>query len=265
MEDGADEKRMAGFLPVVPLVERAFGIDEHVGDVLHVAHLPVAAAHLEQRVVGGRLGVGRVEQEHPAVLCAEAGSELPVLTLDVVNDGGAWPGQKRGHDEADALAGSGGRETENVLGTVVTEIVPGELAEDDAVGSEQTRRLHFAPFGPARRAVCLDVLRLAGAPDGHADGDGDGDEAPGRRDVGAFDEDRRRIGVVEVPPPEEGRRIIDRPARQIEPGGAELGLESKPPGRPLRRRPGREEHDQEDGGDLAPEDLRRGHEPFRRW
>src|SRR5690606_8942918 len=45
----------------------------------------------------------------------------------------------------------------------------------------------------------------------------------------------------------------------------ELGLEAEPPGRPLRRRPGREEHDQEDSGDLAPEDLCRGHVPFRRW
>ena len=52
MKDGADQKRVAGLLPVVPLFEAAFGIDEDVGDVLDVAHLPLAAPHFEQRIVG---------------------------------------------------------------------------------------------------------------------------------------------------------------------------------------------------------------------
>ena len=93
VQDGADQKRVAGLLPVVPLFEAAFGIDEDVGDVLDVAHLPLAAAHLEQRIVGRRLRIGRIEQEHAAVLGAEAGGELPVLALDVVDDRRARPGQ----------------------------------------------------------------------------------------------------------------------------------------------------------------------------
>ena len=52
-----------------------------------------AAADLEQRIVGRRLRVGRIEQEHAAVLGAEAGGELPVLALDVMDDRRARPGQ----------------------------------------------------------------------------------------------------------------------------------------------------------------------------
>ena len=52
VEDGADQEGMAGLLPMVPLVERALGVDENVGDVLDVANLPFPAPDLEQRVVG---------------------------------------------------------------------------------------------------------------------------------------------------------------------------------------------------------------------
>ena len=38
------------------LLQRSFGVDQHVGDVLDVAHLPFAATHLQQRIVGGRCG-----------------------------------------------------------------------------------------------------------------------------------------------------------------------------------------------------------------
>ncbi len=109
---------------------------------------------------------------------------------------------------------------------------------------------------PARRSIGFDILRFPGAPDGHADGDRDGNEAAGGRDVGALDEDGRRIGVIGVPPPEEGGRQIDgHAARQLEPRLTKLRLEAEPPSRPLRRRPDRDEHDEEDDGDLAPQDL----------
>ena len=68
-----------------------------------------------------------------------------------------------------------------------------------------------------------------------------------------------RIGVVGEPPPEEGRRLVDRPAEQLEPGPAELRLEGEPPSRPFRRRPHEGEHDGADEEDLAPEDLGRVH------
>ena len=51
MEDGAHEQRMARLLPVATALERPFGIDQDIGDVLHVADFLVAAANLEQRVV----------------------------------------------------------------------------------------------------------------------------------------------------------------------------------------------------------------------
>ncbi len=104
MQDGAHQQRMAGLFPMVALVETAFRIDEDVGDVLDVAHLPLAAAHFQQRIVGRGFRVGRVEEQHAAVLRAEAGGELPVLTLDVVDDGRPRPGQQRRDDEADAFA-----------------------------------------------------------------------------------------------------------------------------------------------------------------
>jgi hypothetical protein len=56
------EQRVARLFPVVPLLQRTFGIDQNVGDVLDVAYLPLPATDLEQRIVGGALRVGRIEQ-----------------------------------------------------------------------------------------------------------------------------------------------------------------------------------------------------------
>jgi hypothetical protein len=53
VQDRPDQKRMAGLFPMVALVERAFGIDQNVGDILHVADFLVAAPHLQQRIIGG--------------------------------------------------------------------------------------------------------------------------------------------------------------------------------------------------------------------
>ena len=265
MQDGADQQRVAGLLPMVAALQRAFGIDQHVGDVLHIADFPFAAAHLEQRIIGGDAElVGSNSSTRPCT-CAEARGQRPVLALDVMNDGRARPGQQRGDDKADALAGPRGREAEHMLRTIMAEIVAIQLSEHDAVRPEQPRALDLHRRRPAGRTIGLDVLRLAGAPDGHADGDRDRDEAAGRGDVGALDEDRRRIGVIGVPPPEEGGREIDRHAtRQLEPGLTEFGLEAEPPRRPLRRGPDREEHDQEDDDDLAPEDFGGGQVRFPR-
>ncbi len=52
MQDGADQQRVAGLLPVVSPFQRSFRVDKDVGDVLDVAHLSIAAADLEQRIVG---------------------------------------------------------------------------------------------------------------------------------------------------------------------------------------------------------------------
>ena len=93
MQDRADQQAVAGLFPMVALVQGAFRVDQHVGDVLHVADLPFAAADLQQRVIGRRGGVGRVEQKHAAEAGAEARGQAPVLALDVVHDGALRPAQ----------------------------------------------------------------------------------------------------------------------------------------------------------------------------
>ena len=112
--------------------------------------------------------------------------------------------------------------------------------EHDAVRPEQAGALDLPRCRPAGRAVGLDGLGLPCARHRHADRDRDGDEATRCRDVRAFEEDRRRIGVIGVPPPEERRRQIDRQAwRKPEPGLAKLRPVTEPPGGPLRGSPGR--------------------------
>ena len=80
-------------------------------------------------------------------------------------------------------------------------------------------------------------------------------EAAGGCNCGPLDEYAWRIGVVVVPPPEEGHRKVDRRIRNREPGRPKLQLEAEPPRRPLSGAPQRREHDREDDQDLAPKDL----------
>src|SRR5882724_5390335 len=147
---------MTGLLPMVPLVERAFGVNQNVGDILHVADLPLPAPDLEQWVVSRRLRVGRVEQQDAAVPRAKAGRELPVFPLDVVNDGRTRPSQQRGNDKADTFAGPGGCETQHVLWSIMTKVVAVELTQHYAIGTEKSGLFHLLDAGPARRAIGLD-------------------------------------------------------------------------------------------------------------
>ncbi len=62
MQDRAGQERMAGFLPMVPAFQRALGIDQNVGDVLHITYLGVAATDLEQRIVSRGFRIRRVEK-----------------------------------------------------------------------------------------------------------------------------------------------------------------------------------------------------------
>src|SRR3546814_21153011 len=59
----SDLQAVAGLLPVVPPLQRPFGVDQDVADVLDVADLVGSLSYLEQRVVAGRARVGRVEQQ----------------------------------------------------------------------------------------------------------------------------------------------------------------------------------------------------------
>ena len=47
MQDGADQEGVTGLLPMVTPLERAFRVDENVGDILNVAHFGVATPDFE--------------------------------------------------------------------------------------------------------------------------------------------------------------------------------------------------------------------------
>src|SRR5690606_5236319 len=141
-----------------------------------------------------------------------------------------------------------------MLGTVMAQILPVVSAEQDAIGAEQSGRADFPGLGPSRRSVSGDVARFPRPDDRHEDGGGNGEEAARYGDDAALDEDRGRIGIEGEPPPEEGRRIVDRQARQLEPWIAKLGLEAKAERYPLRRRPRHHQNDGEDDSDLTPKD-----------
>jgi hypothetical protein len=58
-ENRRDQKFEGAQLPVAALAQRAFRIDQHVGQDLRIAHLGIAAADLGQRVVAmGAVSVG---------------------------------------------------------------------------------------------------------------------------------------------------------------------------------------------------------------
>jgi hypothetical protein len=259
VQDRADEQRMAGLFPMVPLLQGTFGIDQHVGDILDVAHLPLAAAHLQQRVVGGALRIGRIEDQHAAESRPPAGRQRPVLALDVMHDGRARPGQQRRDDKPDALAAAGRRKAQHMFRPIMAEIVVPPAAEQYAVMPEQPSFSHLARFGPASGAIGRDTLRLARTPHRNGDGDHDGRNAPGSGDVGALDKDVPRISVVSKPPPEKGRRMVNRQAENFEPWMAKPRLKAKPPRGPLRRRPDEGEDGGADEEHLAPEDFGRVH------
>ena len=149
MEDRADQERVAGLLPVIAPFQRALGIDQDIGDVLDVAHFGVAAPDFEQRIVGGGCRIGRIEQQHAAEPRPPAGRELPVLALDVVDDGRSGPGQERRDDEPDALAGAGRRKAEHMLRPVVPKIVAAEATKHDAVRIEEPGGANFVPASPS--------------------------------------------------------------------------------------------------------------------
>ena len=81
---------------------------------------------------------------------AKACCELPVLALDVVDDGRARPGQQRGYNKADALTRAGRREAQHMLRTLMAQIVIPELAKHDAVRAKQTGGFNLILFRPTR-------------------------------------------------------------------------------------------------------------------
>src|SRR3546814_7991967 len=88
---------------------------------------------LVRSIIGGRGAVGGIEEQDAAVLRAKARGELPVLALDVVDDATPRPGEQCRDDEPDTLARSCGREAENMLCAIVTEIGAAHATENDAI------------------------------------------------------------------------------------------------------------------------------------
>ncbi len=125
---------------------------------MDVSNLPIAAPDLEQRIVGGALRIGRIEQQRPAEPRPPAGRQPPVLALDVVDDRRARPGEQRRHDQSDALAGTGRREAQHMLRAVMAKIGASAAAEQNAVGIKEPRLADLARLGPACRAIKVVTL-----------------------------------------------------------------------------------------------------------
>ena len=104
VQDGADQQCMRGLFPMVAPLQRPFGIDQDVGDILHVAYLVHATPYFEQGVVGSRFCIGGVEQQAVREARTPACGQCPVLALDVVDNGGAGPRQQCRHNETNAFS-----------------------------------------------------------------------------------------------------------------------------------------------------------------
>src|SRR5689334_12761933 len=130
----------------------------------------------------------------------ETRRELPVLALDVVNDGRLRPGQQRRDDKPHTFAGPGWRKAKDVFWTIMTKVVPAPSATYDPVLAEEPGCPHLLPSGPARGSVGFHILGLSRPPHRHSNRGGDRNEAPRSRNVSPLDKDRRRIGVEDEPP-----------------------------------------------------------------
>src|ERR1700729_2031674 len=156
---------MAGFLPVIPSLERAFGINQDVGDILRITYFVVSFPDLEQRIVGRAGWIGRIEQEHGPKPRTPAGGQLEILSLDVVDDRGIGPSQQGWNDETDALPGPCRRKAQHVFRTIMPEIAATEASEPPAVRPEKSCPPNLSRFGPSRRAIRCNVLSFFRPPD----------------------------------------------------------------------------------------------------
>src|ERR1700712_1289529 len=260
MQDCANEQGVTGFLPMIPALERAFGINENVGDILGVPDLAVALADLKQRIIGRARLIGRIEQQHRSKAGPPTGGQLKIFALDIVDDRRERPSQERRNDQTYALARTGWGKAQDVLGAGVSEIPAIEAAEHDSVVPQKARSLDLPYIGPARRAVCRDLLGFPRPPDRQRDGDDDSSESAACGNAGALDEYSGRIGVELEPPDEKRNRLIHRPVPNREPGWAELRLKGETPGRPFGGAPEECKHDDGDEKQLPPENFGRGHE-----
>src|SRR6185295_356212 len=177
-----------------------------------------------------------------------------------MDDATSRPSQECGYDKPHPLAGSGRREAQHMLRSIMPQIMPLDTPEDHAVGPGEAGTSNVKQARPTCRTVCGCCLRLPSPPYRHRKCGYDRDDPARRSDACPFDKHSWRISIVGIPPPEEGRRKIDgNSRRELKPGVAELGLIAEPPRRPLRRGPRRDQYDGQDAGDLAPKYSGCGH------
>ncbi len=93
----------------------------------------------------------------------------------------------------------------------MAEIVAIQTPEQHTVGTEQSGSTDFVGLRPSRRTIGDHVLRASRTQNGKGDRDHDRNEGARHGDKGPLDENRRGVGVKEVPPQEKERRVIDRP------------------------------------------------------
>ena len=208
-------------------------------------------ADFKQRIIVRRSRICRVEQQAMRETLPPAGGQLPVLALDVMNDGRAGPAEKGRDDQPDTFARTGRGEHHDVLRPVMTQILRAEAAEEDAARGEQPGAAHIARRGPSRGAVGRDVALLARSPQRARDGGATPYKTARTGDCARRVEDMRRIGIEMEPPAEQRPRLIDGTAQSDEPRQSELRLIGERRCRPLRREPDARHHDGEHNDDLT--------------
>ncbi len=143
VQDGAHQQRVRSLFPMVAPLQGPVRVHQDVGDVLGIAHFMRAPAHFQQRVIGGRARVGRIEQQAMREARAPASGELPVFALDVMHHARARPGQQRGYDQPHALARTGRGDCHDVFGAIMAQIGGGlarHLAENTPAGRSRPAR-----------------------------------------------------------------------------------------------------------------------------
>ena len=119
----------------------------------------------------------------------------------------------------------------------MAKVVLAETTEHDPLFCEEAGGANFADVCPACRAVGGCSSRLTGAPYGHAYRNRHRQETTGSRNRTPFLEDLRRVGLVPVPPPKDGRRNVDGEVTESEPGRPKLWLIADKPSTGSQARP----------------------------
>src|SRR3546814_2486692 len=137
------------------------------------------------------------------------------------------------------------------LWAIMAQIAPAFAAEEHTRIVEQAGAVDLSRGGPAGGPIGGDLARLPRAPERPGDGGAAAKESARPGDHPRLVEDVRRVGVVVIPPREDGPRSIDRRVEQNEPGWAKLRLIAKLRRTPLGSGPHTRDDDRENDKDLA--------------